>query len=117
MNIFIIVSAFLLFPLLITIEGQQKKPKTFDTIADKMAPFSPLSVKIKGYPGEKIDLVIAGRIKAQDVYHLIEPFRHKEETRLWQSGFWRKWIQSVISAYQYKHDPELLQIITRIDQC
>jgi len=108
---FITLSASLLYPLIFTGEAQLKKQKTFDTVADRMASFSPPSIKIKGYLGEKMDLVIDKRIKAQDVDHLIEPFRHKEETRLWQSEFWGKWIQSAIAAYNYKHDPELLQII------
>jgi DUF1680 family protein len=107
----ITLSASLLYPLLFTGEAQLKKPKTFDTVADKMVSFSPSSVKIKGYLGEKIDLVIAGRIIAQDVDHLIEPFRHKDETKLWQSEFWGKWIQSAIAAYNYNHNPELLTII------
>lgn len=62
--------------------------------------------------GEKMDLCIDRRIKAQDVDHLIEPFRHKQETRLWQTEFWGKWIQSAIAAYDYNHDPELLEIIS-----
>jgi uncharacterized protein len=108
---FITLSASLLYPILFTSEAQLKKQKSFDIVADKMASLSPSSVKIKGYLGEKMDLVIDERIKKQDVDHLIEPFRHKEETRLWQSEFWGKWIQSAIAAYNYNHDPELLQII------
>lgn len=109
--VFSMISASLLYSFLCTCEAQQKKQKSFDTVTDKMVSFSPSSVKIKGYLGEKMDIVIAERIKSQDVDHLIEPFRHKEETRLWQSEFWGKWIQSAIAAYDYNHDPELLQII------
>lgn len=76
-----------------------------------MFAFASSSVRIEGYLGEKMDLVIRKRIKAQDADHLIEPFRHKDETRLWQSEFWGKWIQSAIAAYQYNRDPELLKII------
>ncbi|MCD7851092.1 MAG: hypothetical protein LUH63_16015 [Parabacteroides sp.] len=33
-------------------------------------------VKISGYIGTRIDDCIAHRVKAQDVDHLVEPFRH-----------------------------------------
>jgi DUF1680 family protein len=111
MNRMLIVSASLIFVFLVPVEAQQEKQKTFNAVADKMVSFSPSSIKIKGYLGEKMNLVIAKRIKAQDADHLIEPFRHKDETRLWQSEFWGKWIQSAIAAYNYNHDPELLVII------
>jgi DUF1680 family protein len=88
-----------------------KKALSGISITDKLISFSPSSVKIEGYLGDKMNLCIEKRIKAQDVDHLIEPFRHKEETRLWQSEFWGKWIQSAIAAYDYNHDPELLSII------
>ncbi len=80
-------------------------------ITDKLTSLTPSSVKIEGYLGDKMNLCIEKRIKAQDVDHLIEPFRHKDETHLWQSEFWGKWIQSAIAAYNYNHDPELLTII------
>lgn len=72
----------------------------------------PGSVKVGGYLGSKIDLVALRRIKAQDVDHLVEPFRHKEETRLWQSEFWGKWMLSAVDAYRYYRDPELLSIMS-----
>lgn len=106
------ISLFLFISILFSVEGEQKKQKTFDNVTDKMVPYPPSSVKLKGYLGEKMELVIKERIKSQDVDHLIEPFRHKEETRLWQSEFWGKWIQSAIAAYNYNHDPELMGIIT-----
>lgn len=96
---------------LTSVRGQRQKPLPADAVADRMISCAPSSVRIKGYLGEKMDLVISKRIKAQDADHLIEPFRHKEETRLWQSEFWGKWIQSAIAAYHYNHDPELLRII------
>lgn len=68
-------------------------------------------LKIKGYLGERIDACIETRVKGQDVDHLIEPFRHKEETRRWQSEFWGKWVQGAIASYRYNKDPELYRII------
>lgn len=45
-------------------------------------------LRISGYLGQRIDACIEYRVKAQDVDHLVEPFRHKEETSRWQSEFW-----------------------------
>jgi uncharacterized protein len=88
-------------------------PESFNTIHDKILTYPPNSIKIEGYIGEKINLVIEKRIKSQDVDYLVEPFRHKNETHLWQSEFWGKWIQSAIASYNYNHDPEMLSIIKR----
>ena len=45
-------------------------------------------LRISGYLGQRIDACIEYRVKTQDVDHLVEPFRHKEETSRWQSEFW-----------------------------
>jgi len=87
------------------------KSESFNSVSDKMFSYSPKTIKIDGYLGEKINLVIEKRIKNQDVDLLIEPFRHKNETHLWQSEFWGKWIQSAIASYEYNHDPDMLIII------
>jgi len=60
-----------------------------------------------------MNLVIDKRIKSQDANYLVEPFRHKDETHLWQSEFWGKWILSAIASYDYNRDPEMLIIIKR----
>ena len=59
------------------------------------------SVKIGGYVGRRIDECIEKRVKAQDVEHLVEPFRHRNESHMWQSEFWGKWIQGAIASYRY----------------
>jgi len=69
------------------------------------------NTKINGYLGQRIDDCIEHRVKAQDVDHLIEPFRHKNETHRWQSEFWGKWVQGAIASYRYNNDPELYTII------
>ena len=107
----LIIYLFLIFLFFFPVGAQPKRHKTLDSVSDKMVSFSPFSIEIKGYLGEKMHLVIAERIKPQDVDHLIEPFRHKDETRLLQSEFWVKCILSPIAAYNYNHDPELLAII------
>ena len=87
----------------------QAQPKPAKT--DLLESLIPANIKINGYLGEKIDLCIGERIKKQDVQHLIDPFKTRNETRLWQTEFWGKWILSAIASYEYNHDPEMLKII------
>ena len=95
----IIASSILIIsPLLLAGQFINKKAELLNSISDKISSYSPNSIKIEGYLGEKMNLVIGQRIKTQDVDHLIEPFHHKNETRLWQNEFWGKWIQSAIAA-------------------
>lgn len=65
------------------------------------------SIKLSGHIGRRIDDCIEKRVKSQDVDHLIHPFTLKNETSLWQSEFWGKWILGAIHSYRYKHDEEL----------
>ena len=113
MKRYITLSILIILSFCITGQVLTKRPETFNSVSDKLVSYSPSSIKFEGYLGEKIDLVTEQRIKNQDVDHLVEPFRHKNETRLWQSEFWGKWIQSAIAAYDYNHDPELLVIIKK----
>ncbi|MDP3913514.1 MAG: glycoside hydrolase family 127 protein [Bacteroidota bacterium] len=86
--------------------AQPKPAKT-----DLLESIIPANIKINGYLGEKIDLCIGERIKKQDVQHLIDPFKTRNETRMWQTEFWGKWILSAIASYEYNQDPEMLKII------
>ncbi|MDO9339532.1 MAG: glycoside hydrolase family 127 protein [Bacteroidales bacterium] len=113
MNKLFAASVLILLPVFLTGQGLNKKAVPGNIVSDKIFSYSPNSIKIEGYLGGKINLVIGQRIKAQDVDHLVEPFRHKNETRLWQSEFWGKWIQSAIAAYDYNRDPEILIIIKK----
>src|SRR5690606_32958047 len=54
---------------------------------------------------------ILGSIMIQDVDDLVEPFKSKSETRLWQSEFWGKWMLSACEAYGYTRSSELLKKI------
>lgn len=72
----------------------------------KPAPLS--STRIDGFLGSKIDLCIDKRIKALDFDQFVEPFRHRNETRLWQGEFWGKLMLAAIASYHYNHDPEML---------
>jgi uncharacterized protein len=100
-------------PSILTGQIPFKKLPVQNTVNDKLSLFPPSSVKLQGYLGEKINLCIEKRIKTGDPDYLVEPFRHKEETRLWQTEFWGKWILSAIAAYEYNHDPYLKQIIDK----
>ena len=97
------------------ISGQnpQNQHSIVNLVQDKIMSYSPAFVKIEGYVGDKINLVIEKRIKSQDVDYLVEPFRHKNETHLWQSEFWGKWILSAIASYDYNRDAEMLIIIRK----
>ncbi|HAQ18974.1 MAG TPA: hypothetical protein DCR40_07035 [Prolixibacteraceae bacterium] len=79
--------------------------------SDILESWIPANIQISGYLGEKIDLSINQRIKKEDIAQLIEPFKIHNETRLWQTEFWGKWILSAIAAYEYNHDQELLNMI------
>jgi DUF1680 family protein len=66
---------------------------------------------INGFLGEKLMLSYKNRILAQDYERLIEPFRHRTETRLWQTEFWGKWFTSAVAAYRYHPTPELKTVL------
>ena len=68
-------------------------------------------IRIGGFVGGRIHTCIEQRVKSQDVEHLVEPFRHRGETSLWQSEFFGKWLLGAISFYEYCKDPALLEQI------
>jgi DUF1680 family protein len=105
------ISLTICITLLLSGQKLLTKPEAVNIVQDKIFSYSPSSIKIEGYLGEKINLVIDKRIKSQDVEQMVEPFRHKNETHLWQSEFWGKWIQSAIASYDYNSDPEMLVVI------
>lgn len=108
MKQFLIISLFLIsFFAFSKSKPIQVQPAKTDLIEA----WTPSDIQIHGYLGEKIDLCINQQIKKQDVQHLIEPFKTRNETRLWQTEFWGKWILSAIASYEYNHDPEMLTII------
>jgi uncharacterized protein len=109
----LISSLIVLIPLFLNGQGLIWNSEQDYVVSDILSSYSPNSIKIEGYLGAKINLVIEKRIKSQDADQLVEPFRYKKETHLWQSEFWGKWIQSAIAAYDYNHDPELLIIVKK----
>jgi uncharacterized protein len=65
------------------------------------------NVKIEGKVGDLIDLCIENKIMKDDFHHWIEPFKHHDECRFWQTEFWGKWYTSAALAYEYNQDPVL----------
>jgi DUF1680 family protein len=82
-------------------------------INDKLNLFPLSDSRLEGYLGSKIDLCIKKRIKALDFDQFVEPFRYRNETRLWQGEFWGKLMLAAIASYEYNHDPEMLVKISK----
>ena len=76
-------------------------------VEDVLAPPPPGAVRLGGALGEALDLCITNRILAQDVGHLIAPFRERKDTWEWRGEFWGKWITSAEWALRYTNDPAL----------
>ncbi|MGP1436113.1 MAG: beta-L-arabinofuranosidase domain-containing protein [Phocaeicola sp.] len=70
-------------------------------------------IKVSGYVGQRMDDCFEGRIIAQDVDHLVNPFRTKAEDHRWQMEFWGKWVQGAIAAYRYTGNSELYDKIKK----
>jgi DUF1680 family protein len=66
---------------------------------------------VNGFVGKKLDLSYRNRIMVQSSEELVQPFRQRTETHLWQSEFWGKWFTSAVLAYRYKPDPALMKIL------
>ena len=108
-NNHIIIALIALFIGLPTILTAKNNFKVTAMVQDKCTENN--STHLEGYLGQKIDLCINQRIKKTDVNELVEQFKSRKETKLWQTEFWGKWVLSAIDAYVYTHDTELLSII------
>lgn len=78
-------------------------------VADQLRPAT--TARLTGYVGQQLDASYDNRILAQDAPRLVEPFRHRTETRCWQSEFWGKWFTSAVQAYHYRPEPKLKAIL------
>jgi uncharacterized protein len=85
----------------------------YNTVSESLVQLPAASTKIEGYLGDRIDLCISQRIKALDFDQFVEPFRHRNETHLWQGEFFGKLMQAAIASYGYNHDPEMLARINK----
>ena len=81
------------------------------TVSDQLKTISQSELKLGSFVGERTDLIIRKRVKAQDYDYLVEPFRNKNETHLWQSEFWGKWMLGAVASWEYTYDPELMAIM------
>ena len=94
--------AIFILTFVMNTNGQNLKSKV-----DNYFEYNNFSPQLNGYLGGKLNMAING-VKARNIMEIVEPFKHKEETWMWQTEFWGKWITSAILAYSYGKDPELL---------
>lgn len=80
MKFWLIIFSLIFIPFSENATETQSSDGTFSEIQNP-------AMEIKGYPGSIIDKCIKKRIKSQDIDHLIEPFKIKNETRCWQREF------------------------------
>lgn len=99
------LSILLIFCICIT------KPVKSQFVLDQLQTISQDQLELEGFVGGKTDLIIENRVKAQDYDYLVEPFRHKTETHLWQSEFWGKWMLGAVASWEYTHDQELMAMM------
>lgn len=99
-------SALFVVALLFVGNGYAQKQLS---VADYMRPAD--EVSMTGHLADKLNQSVKNRLLAQDVDHLIDPFRNRTETRLWQSEFWGKWFTSAVLAYRYRPDPGLKSVL------
>lgn len=80
-------------------------------VSDALAFAPPGSVKFHGWLGEAMATCKTGRMFAQSLPDLINPFVVREEDRMWRGEFWGKWFTSAALAYRYDGDPKLRAIL------
>ena len=97
-----IFGATLFFSFIMNANGQNVNYKI-----DNYFQYNEISPELNGYLGNKLNLAIQG-VKEKNIDEIVEPFKHKEETWMWQSEFWGKWITSAILSYKHEKDPQLL---------
>ncbi len=65
------------------------------------------NIKVKGYPGTRIDQIISNRVMKEDLNPLVDVFATKTESHRWQTEFWGKWAIGACALYEYNHDKNL----------
>ncbi len=59
-------------------------------------------VRLKGYLGDRLDLMINNHVVKRDVDYITSLFSSKSETRYWwQTEFWGKWMHSAVPYLKY----------------
>lgn len=73
-------------------------------------------VSMKGYVGQRYDDCLNRRVKQENLDTLISVYRNQdEESNMWGSEFWGKWVQGAIGMYHFTHDAELKEIIQQAE--
>lgn len=101
-----VIPIFLLF---VTFQYGYAQKMVSPRVDDVLKPAS--TMQVHGFVGEKLDQSYENRILKQNVDQLVEPFRNRTETRLWQSEFWGKWFTSAVQAYKYRPQPNLEKVL------
>jgi len=71
-------------------------------------------VRLKGYLGERLDLMIERHVIGTDVDYITAPFQEKTETkRWWQTEFWGKYMHSAMPYLQYTGSGKLKSNVDR----
>ena len=103
---FLVAIALALLPLISNADD-----KITPKVADALVFAPPGSVKFNGWIGEAMATCKQGRMFAQSLPDLINPFAVREEDRMWRGEFWGKWFTSAALAYRYDEDPKLRAIL------
>ena len=65
-------------------------------------------VRLKGYLGERLDMMIQRHVIGTDVDYITAPFQEKTETKgWWQTEFWGKYMLSAMTYLQYTGSAKL----------
>lgn len=97
--------------ILLALSSWITKPAIAQVVSDQLTTIPQDQLHLDGFVGGKTDLIINNRVKSQDYDYLVEPFRHKTETHMWQSEFWGKWMLGAVASWEYTHDPELMEMM------
>ena len=64
-------------------------------------------VRLRGPEGARLDACIERNVAKTDPLYLAECFSRRNESRLWQSEFWGKYMHSAVPYWQYTKDAAL----------
>ncbi len=80
------------------------------TVKDRLATINSGKVRLKGYLGNRIDMLMKNSVTAQDMERLVRPFREKSEDGNgdWRIEYWGKWASGAALACEYLLSPEYL---------
>ena len=71
-------------------------------------------VRLKGYLGERLDMMIQRHVIGTDVDYITAPFQEKTETKgWWQTEFWGKYMHSAMPYLQYTGSAKLKSDVDR----